>query len=165
MRGFAITVLSLVGVAVSASSAAASYPEYWLGPLVIEQVWSRPTQDGEKRGAAGYMKIENTGPTADRLMGGSTPFAGRFEIYGMSMDDGVMKMRPLSSGLEIKPGATVELKPDSFHVLMTDLKQPIQPGKSFTATLVFEKAGEVEVDLWVGGEDDAAAPAHPAHPH
>ena len=33
----------------------------------------------------------------------------------MSMDKGVMKMRPVPEGVEIKPGETVELKPSSFH--------------------------------------------------
>jgi copper(I)-binding protein len=51
--------------------------------------------------------------------------------------------------LEIKPGETVEFKPNSFHILMTDLKRPMQAGEHFTATLVFEKAGEVEVDFLV----------------
>jgi copper(I)-binding protein len=40
-----------------------------------------------------------------------------------------------------KPGETVELKPSSFHTMMMDLKQPIQRGKPFKASLIFEKAG------------------------
>jgi hypothetical protein len=50
------------------------------------------------------MKIKNTGTEPDRLASGSTPVAGRFEIHEMSMDKGVMKMRPLPSGLENKAG-------------------------------------------------------------
>jgi periplasmic copper chaperone A len=61
----------------------------------------------------------------------------------------------------------VELKPSSFHIMMTDLKQPIQRGKPFKATLMFEKAGEVDVDFAVeaAGATSAAAPADHAHHH
>jgi copper(I)-binding protein len=113
------------------------------------------------------MKIKNTGTEPDRLVSGSTSVAGGFMIHEMTMDNGVMKMRPLPSGLEIKPGATIELKPGSFHIMMTDLKQPIQRGKPFKASLMFEKAGEVDVDFAVeaAGATSAAASAHDAHHH
>ena len=58
-----------------------------------------------------------------------------------------------------RPGETVELKPGSFHIMMTDLKQPVQRGKPFKATLKFEKAGDVAVDFAVeaAGATSAAA--------
>jgi copper(I)-binding protein len=115
-----IIVVSLV--AVSALSGAAGALDYKVGALEINNPWSRAVPKGAKV-AVGYMKIRNTGTEPDRLVGGSTPVAGRFEIHEMSMDKGVMKMRLLPSGLEIKPGETVELKPSSFHIMMTDLKQ------------------------------------------
>jgi len=157
-----IIVVSLV--AVSALSGAAGALDYKVGALEINNPWSRAVPKGAKV-AVGYMKIKNTGTEPDRLVGGSTPVAGRFEIHEMSMDKGVMKMRPLPSGLEIKPGETVELKPSSFHIMMTDLKQPIQRGKPFKASLMFEKAGEVDVDFTVEavGATPPAAPAHDAH--
>jgi periplasmic copper chaperone A len=71
-------------------------------------------------------------------------------------------MRPVSGGLEIKPGETVELKPGSFHIMMTGLKNPIERGKPFKASLTFEKAGPVEVEFTVvaaGASPPAAAPA------
>jgi len=159
-----IIVVSLV--AVSALSGAAGALDYKVGALEINNPWSRAVPKGAKV-AVGYMKIKNTGTEPDRLVGGSTPVAGRFEIHEMSMDKGVMKMRPLPSGLEIKPGETVDLKPSSFHIMMTDLKQPIQRGKQFKASLMFEKAGEVDVDFTVEavGAMPPAAPAHDAHHH
>ena len=67
----------------------------------------------------------------------------------MSMDKGVMKMRPVPEGVEVKPGETVELKPSSFHIMMMDLKQPIVRGKPFKGSLTFEKAGPVDVEFEV----------------
>jgi periplasmic copper chaperone A len=135
-------------LALSALGGAACAGDYKIGALEIDNPWSRAVPNGAKV-AAGYMIIKNTGTEPDRLVSGSTPVAGRFEVHEMSMDKGVMKMRPLPSGLEIKPGATVELKPGSFHIMMTDLKQPIQRGKPFKASLRFEKAGEVDVEFTV----------------
>jgi copper(I)-binding protein len=65
----------------------------------------------------------------------------------MIMDNGVMKMRPVEGGLEINPGETVTLKPSGFHVMLVDLKQPLEQGKAIEATLQFEKAGTVKVEF------------------
>ena len=69
----------------------------------------------------------------------------------MSMTDGVMKMRPLPNGLEIKPGETVELKSGGYHLMFMDIKQPLKAGDTFTATLQFEKAGSLDVNFSVRG--------------
>src|SRR5262245_45104528 len=98
--------------------------EYNLGPLKIGHPWARATPKGAAV-AGGYLKITNTGTTSDRLIGGTAAFAGRFEIHEMSEQGGVMKMRHLPNGIEIKPGETVEFKPGSFHVMFMDLKQPL----------------------------------------
>jgi copper(I)-binding protein len=58
-------------------------------------------------------------------------------------------MRALPAGLEIKPGETVELKPGSFHMMFMDLKQPLAQGQSVKGTLVFEKAGTIEIEYLV----------------
>ena len=122
---------------------------YKAGSLTIEGPWSRATPGGAKV-AGGFMKITNTGTETDRLLGGSVPFAGRFELHEMAMDGGIMKMRELKSGIEIKPGETIELKPGGYHVMFMDLKQPLKDGQSVKGTLTFEKAGKVDVDFKVG---------------
>lgn len=68
-----------------------------------------------------------------------------------------MRMRPLVSGLEIRPGQTVELKPSSFHLMLENLKEPIQLGKPFKATLTFAKAGSVDVNFAVAPTGATAA--------
>jgi hypothetical protein len=119
-----------------------------IGDLVISTPWTRATPGGAKIGG-GYLKITNTGKSSDRLTGISAGFAGHVEIHEMSMDGGVMKMRPLSAGLEIKPGETVELKPGGYHAMFMDLKQPLKEGDTVKATLTFEKAGPVDVSFSV----------------
>lgn len=120
--------------------------EYTVGSLKIGHPWARATPKGAGVGG-GYMTITNTGTAPDRLIGGATDIAGRFEIHEMSMDKGIMKMRMLPKGLEIKPGETVTFKPGSFHVMFMELKERLVQGKRFKATLVFEKAGKVDVEF------------------
>jgi copper(I)-binding protein len=119
--------------------------DYKAGAIDIADLWSRATPKGSSV-AAGYMKIKNTGSTSDRLVSGSSDVASKFEVHEMTMENGVAKMRPVKGGLEIKPGDTVELKPGSFHVMFVDLKAPLAAGDHIKATLVFEKAGTVNVE-------------------
>jgi copper(I)-binding protein len=67
----------------------------------------------------------------------------------MTMEGGVMKMRPVQGGLEIKPGETVTLAPSGFHIMFRDLKQPLEQGKTVKATLKFDKAGSVDVEYQI----------------
>lgn len=162
MKTHAILLAGLLAMAAGAATA----NDYKAGTLEIDNPWSPATPRGATV-AAGYMTIKNTGTEPDRLLGLSSPVAGKLEIHQMTMDRGVMTMRPVPSGLEIKPGATVELKPSSFHIMIMGLKQPIEKGKPFKASLSFEKAGPVDVEFMVEGIG-ATAPtpaAHDAHQH
>jgi periplasmic copper chaperone A len=58
-------------------------------------------------------------------------------------------MRPVGGGLEIKPGQSVALSPNSFHVMLIGLKQPFQQGQHVKGTLEFQKAGKVDVEFTV----------------
>jgi periplasmic copper chaperone A len=131
------------------------------GSLQITGTWARATPKGAQVGG-GYFKITNNGSAPDRLLGGSSPVAGKFELHEMSMGGGVAKMRELTSGLEIKPGETVELKPGGSHVMFVGLKRPLERGKPFTATLQFEKAGKVDVEFKV---EPIGAPGPSGHGH
>ncbi|WP_284178158.1 DUF1775 domain-containing protein [Rhabdaerophilum sp. SD176] len=133
------------------------------GDLEITAPWSRATPGGAKV-AGGFMRITNKGAAPDRLIGGSVEIAGIFEVHEMRMDGNVMRMRALEKGLEIKPGETVELKPGGYHVMFIDLRKPLKAGDAVKGTLVFEKAGTVEVSYTVqtmggGGHD------HGQHKH
>lgn len=150
---------------VSLVHAQAPAPEmrFKVGDVVITAPWTRQPPDGA-RVAGGYMRITNTGKTADRLIGGSTVIAKRFEIHEMAMADGVMKMRELAQGLEIKPGETVELKPGGYHIMLMDLQSRPQAGANVAATLKFEKAGDVALDLpVVAAARSGAAASHHKH--
>lgn len=156
------TTMFAAVLALSMAAPSAVAHDYKAGPIEIAHPWSRATPKGASV-AGGYLKLTNTGETPDRLVAGSSEISGRFEIHEMSMDKGVMRMRPLRNGLEIKPGQTVELKPGSFHVMFLDLKKPLQQGERIKGTLVFEKAGTVAVEFAV--EAIGASPGQPGRAH
>jgi copper(I)-binding protein len=139
---------ALLAAMLAFAATAASAHEYKAGLLQIQHPWSRATPKGATV-AGGYMKIINTGTTPDRLIGGSTLAAPKFEIHEMSMDGGVMKMRMLPKGIEIKPGQTVELKPGGYHLMFVGITAPLQQGKPVKGTLEFEKAGKIEIEYTV----------------
>jgi copper(I)-binding protein len=139
----AATVLSLI-----ASQAQAA--DVTVGHLTIATSWARATPKGASIGG-GYMRITNAGNTPDRLVGGTSAVAKEVQIHEMTMDKGVMKMRPIAGGLEIKPGQTVTFQPGGYHLMFVGLKKPLLQGQHFKVTLDFAKAGKVDVDFITEG--------------
>jgi periplasmic copper chaperone A len=121
---------------------------YKLGQLIIEAPWARATPQGAQVGA-GYLTITNTDKEADRLIGGSLPVATSVEVHQMTTSDGVMKMRKMDNGLEIKLGQTVELKPGGYHLMFNGLHEGLKQGQTIKGTLQFEKAGSLEIEFHV----------------
>jgi len=156
-------IFSLAAILFALTTTTLSAHEYKVGSLQIGHPWARATPKSAPVGG-GYLKITNTGDAPDRLVSGSVEVADRFEVHEMSMDNGVMKMRP-ASGIEIKPGETVELKPGGLHIMFVGLKKQLEQGQRVKGKLVFEKAGSIDVEFAVegigamGGGDKA--PAHP----
>ena len=124
--------------------------DYTAGSLHIGHPWSRATPKGAPVGG-GYLTITNNGSEPDRFVGGSVDFAQKLELHQMSMDHGVMKMRPVDGGIEIKPGETVTLKPGGLHIMFVGLDKPLKQGERVPATLDFAKSGKVKVDFVVEG--------------
>ena len=118
------------------------------GTLVVDQPWTRATPGGAPV-AGGYAVLRNTGTEPDRLLRITSPLAGRAEVHEMAMDGGVMTMRPLPQGLEIKPGETVALRPGGRHIMFMDLKVPFRQGEGIPVTLEFARAGKIELEFRV----------------
>jgi copper(I)-binding protein len=137
-------------------------------PIAIEQPWARATPPGAQTGA-GYLTIVNLGTEPDVLVAASSPDAARVEFHQMTTTDGVMKMRPATSGVAIPAGGTIELKPDGgYHLMLGGLKAPLKSGTMLPITLRFAKAGSIEVvfavePIGARGPSAGAAPEHLHH--
>lgn len=142
-RRFAAALLASAVIAAPAWA-----QSYKVGNIEIEQPWTRATAPTAPT-AGGYLKIVNKGTTADRLVSVRSTASAKAEIHEMKMDGSVMRMRELEKGLEIPAGGTVMLQPGGYHVMFMQLKEPFKEGAKIPVTLVFEKAGSVDVVLTV----------------
>ena len=157
LRIFANTTLAQAGGHDHGAAPAAGSDTFKVGDIIVASPWTRATPGGAKV-AGGYLKVTNNGTVTDKLVSGTTDIAGRVEFHEMAMSNGVMQMRPLNDGLELKPGQTVELKPGGYHVMFLDLKRQLKQGEAVKATLQFEKAGKVELTFNVAAVGGASAP-------
>ena len=148
MTGLEIRVFALGAAAIVFSlMSAASAHEYTQGNLKIIHPWARETPAGAVTAAA-YLKIVNTGAAAVRFTGAETPAAQRVEIHVMTMDGGVMRMRP-TAHLDIAPGATVDLNPGGIHLMLIGLKRRFAREATIPMTLNFAGGKTIPVELHV----------------
>ena len=140
-------VVGLVALAsLAPPAAAADVAAITAGDLRISKAWTRQAPPGARVGA-GYLTVTNTGSEPDRLLGGAAAFAGRVEIHEMSVADGVMRMAPVTGGLVIPPGGTVELEPGGYHVMFVGVTDGPTMGETVPVTLTFRRAGDVTVEM------------------
>jgi copper(I)-binding protein len=127
--------------------------------VTATEAWVRATVPGQQV-AAGYVKLRSDEPAA--LVGVRTPAAGHAEIHEMSLQNGVMKMRPVQK-IPLPAGRTVELKPGGYHLMLMELPHPLQAGDKVQLTLTVEgKSGRRE-DVRLEAEVRSAVPAQPGH--
>jgi periplasmic copper chaperone A len=117
-----------------------------IGDLEISGYWTRATLPNQRVGG-GYLAITNTGSTDDRLVAVTSDATDRVEIHEMSMENDVMTMRLRPDGLPVPAGETVALEPGGYHLMFMDLVDGFAEGESVRATLRFEQAGDVTIEL------------------
>ncbi|MWD26449.1 copper chaperone PCu(A)C [Aquicoccus sp. SCR17] len=112
--------------------------------ITIEDAYARSSNP---MSGGAFLTIHNDGE-ADRLTGIRSDAAKKVELHTTEMtDDGVMKMMAVEGGLDLPANGTLELKRGGNHVMFMGLTEPFEPGKTVPITLIFEKAGEVQVDV------------------
>lgn len=136
--------------------------EFKVGQIEIGHPYSRAMLPVAKVGG-GYLKITNAGD-ADRLVSATSERASSVEFHEMKMNGTVMEMRELQGGIAVPARSTVELKPGGYHVMFMNVAKPFKEGEMVKATLVFEKAGPVDVEFAVGPvAGDKGHDAHAEH--
>jgi periplasmic copper chaperone A len=115
--------------------------------VTVAHPWARATPGGATNGAA-YLEIKAEPGVNDRLVSVQSPISGRVELHTHIMDGSVMRMRRIDD-VALLAGGSVVLKPSGAHVMLFDLKQPLKEGELIKLTLMFEKAGAIEVDATV----------------
>ena len=114
----------------------------WAEPS-FENAWVRLLPPSVKTTAA-YMTINS--PVDDVLLSASSPVAMMVELHLSSMTDGVMSMDHVER-IDLRANQPVELIPGGYHLMLMGLKKALSEGDRFPLTLIFDKAGEIEIEL------------------
>jgi copper(I)-binding protein len=142
-RALRVTIALLVAACASTAAAAAE------AKARVDGAWSRraPMLDGSGNGAV-YGTLVNGGGEADALVAATSDVAGMVEIHETYGESGMMMMRAIDR-IGVAPGATVEMRPGGYHIMLLNLKRDLRPGQAVQLTFVFERAGPVAVQAEV----------------
>jgi copper(I)-binding protein len=132
------------------------------GALTIHGPMARPAPLAGGTGAV-YFMLDNEGSNAVTLIGAETPAAGATEIHTTTNDNGVMRMRQITDGVEIAPGEAIELLPGAMHLMLIDLAAPLAVGDTISVTLHFAGADDLSFAVPVVNMDEL--PAEAEHDH
>lgn len=160
-----LTVLALLATACALAPETLAHEATNAGVTVVHP-WVRATPGGATVGAA-YLEIKTADGVADTLISASSPVAGRAELHTHIMDGDIMKMRRVDQ-LALVAGKSVLFGPQGNHVMLMDLKAPLKEGDLVKLTLVFAKAGPIEVEASVepiGAMGPHGMDHQPGHEH
>lgn len=155
MKRFAALAFALLSLPALAQPALAQPA----APVRAGQPWARATAPQQEIGAA-YVTL--TSRAGDRLLGASSPLAGRAEVHSMRMDGAVMQMREMGDGLPLPAGQPVVLAPGGYHIMLVNLTRPLRAGESIPVQLRFQNAPPLDLQFQVG-PPGARGPANHAH--
>lgn len=153
----ALAMISAIFVPLPAGIAQAH--SYRAGALTIDHPWAPATQTGSPVGAA-YMTITNAAPVPITLLDARTPVADKVEIHSMSMDGGIMRMRPLPGGVVIPARGQITFGPSGLHMMLLGMRQTLAEEQMVPMTLTFQGGLTVKIDLYI-----ESAPTGGGHHH
>lgn len=130
----------------------ASAGEYRLGDLVVIDPWAREMPPVSETGAVWFRVVNHGG--ADQIVSVQSPFAERTELHTHELEDGVAKMRHLPS-VEVPAHGNLLFEPGDRHVMLIGLEEALVAGESFTMTIRFAHAGEMNVQVQVRSSEMA----------
>lgn len=151
-------IASLAAAAILAAGAAFAHDG-----VHVENAYAITSGPGAMSGAV-FLEIVNHSTTApDRLISVSSDVAQRVELHTHLIDaNGVARMVEVEDGFAVAPGETHVLERGGDHVMLMGLTRPLADGDTFELRLVFEREGEVVVEVPVDLER-AAAPMQHGH--
>ena len=92
-----------------------------------------------------YMTIRNDGGQEDHLIGAESPFAASATL-SIPADTG---SKVPGGGIALPAASEVTLRKTTPHIVFHDLKEPLEGYQYVPATLIFERAGKVEIEIYV----------------
>lgn len=150
-----VAFIAITGVMMTVLTFKAAPVEAGDASFVIKDPYLRSSTPNSKSGAA-FMMLSNMTGQDDRLIGARSELDGRIELHTHSEDEnGVMRMSEIEGGVPVTAGETHMFKRGGDHLMFMGLTAPLAQGQTVSVTLIFEKAGEVEIVIPVDQERKA----------
>ncbi len=149
MRSMRIAAISVAarGLAVAAVSctAGSSIAQGGEGALKIVDAWV-PAAGKVGADVPLLLTICNDADAADALMRVNCPVVNFSERHTVDRGEGAPAMRTIPS-IPLAAGSTTVLKPDGYHIMLLQTRQPLAAGERFTCSIAFQKAGTIETEV------------------
>jgi periplasmic copper chaperone A len=135
-----LALLSLLGSLILSSTSLAQ-------DIEVHHPYAISTGVTAQTGAA-FMTIHNHGASDDALIDVRSPAARLVELHAHTMNDaGVMSMSHVTDPVNIPAGGELLLNRGGYHIMFMGLSAPFADGAIIPVTLVFEQAGEVQIEV------------------
>lgn len=152
-------------LAFAAMAAAAFALPAMADTITIDDPYIRVSSPVAQSGAA-FMGIQNSGAEDDRLIAARSDVAQRVELHTHIAEGDIMRMVEVEDGFAIPAGQTHMLERGGHHVMFMGLNRRLAHGDEVSVTLVFEKAGEMDVTIPVDLErNDVTGSGGMGHGH
>ena len=140
----------------SAKQATTSLGEAKQGDLSVSSAWAAATMStGANSGSdrppmsAGYAEIANAGGSDARLIGASSPLAGRVELHETVEVEGSAGTMQAVDHIAVPADGTATLQPGGYHLMIMDLRRGLRPGSQIEIDLRFAGGESVPVEFSV----------------
>lgn len=137
VRGLLLS-LTLTSSVLAGVCSAADLPE-------ASDVRVREPMPGRMMSAA-YLNLTNPGTEDKTLVSVTAPWAGLIEIHTHAHENGVMRMRQLTS-LTIPAGERVALQPGGLHLMLFKLTLPLPDTLSMTLCYEGDECQDIQAEL------------------
>jgi hypothetical protein len=131
------------------------------GPVEVKDAWVRAPVAGQKVVGA-YLNAVSNGNFM--LVGVSSPLAGNVEVHETTVENGVMRMRPVTR-VALPAGKPVRFEPGGLHLMLVDLKQLLKPGEKVPLALTVQRPDFSRVVFTIHAEVRTAPPGDAGHRH
>lgn len=114
--------------------------------LSVSGAWARPALAGMN--SAVYLEIDNPGPD-DELVSAHAEIATLTQLHlSIVADDGTVRMEE-QPAVSVPSGGRVRFQPGGLHIMLMDLKEPLEVNDSFPMDLAFRDHDGLSIPVTV----------------
>lgn len=114
----------------------------WVRMAIMPEGSDAP--DAPPVNSAAYLVLRNATDADDALVAVETEVSDTAEIHTVTMDEGVMRMRPVDS-VAVAAGGEAVLEPGGYHIMLIGLRRALEEGDSVALRLVLRSGAAVDV--------------------